>query len=299
VPTYITDKYAVILTKDDVGQLFNALVLMLHGNRSEAARQCDLTGKTTYDWEKAEYVKLETKRKVLEACLKMDFLGTTEYLLERSSERTLDVLRTILSTIYTEAVETDFKDQFTTLLNRFLTLRSKHRGLIRDNILDETEDMLSMLKHKASELEAPIPIKSIEDMSAKELLDVFPLITDTYLKNPQEAPAIARALDLPLESIEMLWSTFEKFHLIGESVSQAELLISPELNWLQLSPSIQIRWSEEQAPTGLLSCFGMNRRVGRRQAVVPQVEDANKQFEMAGAVVSDSQAFVMTHPFKR
>ena len=225
MPTYIADRYAGILTKEDVGQLFDALTEKLHGNRSEAARQCGLTGKATYDWERAGYVKLTTKRKVLDACLRMDFLGTVEYLLKRSSERTVDVLRTILSTIYAEAIETNSKEQFIILLDRFDALRTEYRGLINDRIMDEVTDMLSMLRQKAPELEVPVPPKSIEDVPAKELLEVFPLIGDMYLSDPQGARVVAKTLDLPLESIEMLWSTFEKLHRVrGRVTTEAETI---------------------------------------------------------------------------
>ena len=215
LPSYIADRYAGILTREDVGQLFNLLIEKLHGNRSEATRQCGLTGKATYDWEKASYVKLTTKRKVLETCLRIDFLGSVEYLLKRSSERTIDVLRTILSTIHVEAIETNSKEQFITLIGKFNTLRIQYRGLINDKIMDEVADMLWMLRLKARELELPEPPKSIEDVSAKELLEVIPLMGDMYLDNPQGAPAVAKTLDLPPESVEMLWSTFEKLHPTG------------------------------------------------------------------------------------
>ena len=225
MPTYIAERYAGILTKEDVGQLFNALTSKLHGNRSEAARQCGLTGKATYDWEKARYVKLTTKRKVLETCLRIDFLGTVEYLLKRSSERTVDVLRTILSSIYNEAIETNSKEQIIILLDKFNALRTQYRGLINDRIMDEAADMLWMLRQKAQELEVPVPPKSIEDISAKELLEVLPLISDMYLKNPQGAPAIAKTLNLPPQSIEMLLPTFEKLRPIVGTITEA---ITPE-----------------------------------------------------------------------
>ncbi len=221
MPMYIAERYAGILTKEDVDQLFNTLTSRLHGNRSEAARQCGLTGKATYDWEKARYVKLTTKRKVLETCLRIDFLSTVEYLLKRSSERTVDVLRTILSTIYNEAIETDSKEQIILLLDKFNVLRIQYRGLINDKIMDEVADMLWMLRQKAQELAVSVPPKSIEDISAKELLDVLPLLGEMYLKNPQGAPAIARTLDLPPQSIEKLWPTFEKLRPIVGTTTEA------------------------------------------------------------------------------
>lgn len=229
MPSYISDRYAGILTKEDIGQLFNKLTESLEGNRSEAARQCGLTGKATYDWEKAAYLKLGTKRKVLEACLRTDFLNTIEYLLSRSSERTIDVLRTILSTVYAEAVETVPKERFIYLINRFETLRIQYRGLIKDRIIDEVTDMLLMLRQKALELVVQIPKKSIDDISAKEFLDIFPLISEMYLNNPQRINYIANTLDFPLESIEMLLPTFKKLQRAGEKVTPEVETVEPDI----------------------------------------------------------------------
>jgi len=231
MPTYIAERYAGILTKEDVGQLFKALTSKLHGNRSEAARQCGVTGKATYDWEKARYVKLTTKRKVLETCLRLDFLGTVEYLLKRSSDRTVDVLRTILSSIYNESIETNSKEQIILLLDKFNALRTQYRGLINDRIIDEVADMLWMLGQKAQELEVPVLPKSIEDISAKELLEVLPLIGDMYLQNPQGFPAIAKTLNLPPQSVEMLLPTFAKLHPIGGPITEAETI--PHIDLIQ------------------------------------------------------------------
>lgn len=224
LPSYIADRYAGILTKEDIGQLFGKLTERLGSNRSEAARQSGLTGKATYDWEKVGYVKLSTKQKVLETCLRIDFLDTVEYLLSRSSERTIDILRTILSTIYAEAVETNSKDQFSILFDRFDILRRRYRGLIRDQIGDEVADMVWVLTQKASELKVSIPQKSIDDISAKELLDMFPLIGDAFLENPQGAHIIAKTLDLPLESIDMLWPTLEKLRSAGKTFMATEMV---------------------------------------------------------------------------
>lgn len=206
--SYIGEKYAAILTEEDVGNLFNALVKKL-GNRSEAARQCGLTGKATYDWEETKYVKLQTKRKVLEACLKNDFPETIEYLLSRSSERTVDVLRTVLSTIYADAVEADSREELEVILDKFEALKIRHRGLIRDTIEDEVSDMENRLCEKAQRSGVPLRRKPIEDLSAKELLDQLPMITHFYLENPLEAENFAREdLVLPEEALKPIFQTF-------------------------------------------------------------------------------------------
>lgn len=208
--SYITEKYAGILTKEDVLQLFAKMTEKLQGNRSEAIRQCGLTGKATYDWEKAKYVKLGTKQKVLEASLRIGFLTTTEYLLSRSSDRTMDILRTFLSKIYMEAIETESKDQFKILLEKYDVSKKKHCGLIKDQIEDEVADMSWLMRQKASELDLPVPEKTIEEISLKEWLEVFPVIVDSYVKDPREAHLMAETLGLPKKSVEIVWPSLEK-----------------------------------------------------------------------------------------
>lgn len=228
MPSYIVEKYAGILTKEDISQLFGALAEELQGNRSEAARQCGLTGKATYDWEKVTYIKLETKQKVLAACLRTDFLGTVEYLLRRSNDRTVDILRTILSAVYTEAMETNSRDQFRILLDRFNLLRNKHRGLIKDQIEDEAADMVWYMGQKASELGIPQPEKSLEDVSLTEWLEAFPVIVEAYVEEPQQAYTLAKTLDLPEKSIEILWPSFEKLRP-GRLTTRAEPFFSNKI----------------------------------------------------------------------
>lgn len=219
---YIADKYARILTKENVSELFDTLTKRLQGNRSEATRQCGLTGKATYDWEKAGYVKLDTKRKVLEACLRIDFLDTIEYLLSRSSERTVDILRTILSTIYAEAIETDSKEQFGAQLNKFDMLKMKYRGLIRDQIEEEAADMTWLLSKKASELQIPLRQRLIKDFSTQELLESIRLTGDIYTENPTEAERFAKEdLNLPTETLRIILPIFRELSSIRKVKAEA------------------------------------------------------------------------------
>lgn len=220
--SYIANKYARVLTKENVSQLFDTLTERLQGNRSEATRQCGLTGKATYDWEKAGYVKLETKRKVLEACLRIDFLDTIEYLLSRSSERTVDILRTILSTIYAEAIETDAKEQIGALFNKFDTLKTRYRGLIRDQIEEEVADMTWLLSEKALELGISLRQRLIKDFSAQELLESIRLTGDIYAENPTEAERFAKDdLNLPTETLRIILPIFRELSSIKKVKAEA------------------------------------------------------------------------------
>ncbi len=206
---YITDKYAGMLTEEDIATLFNLLAKELGENRSEAARQCGLTGKATYDWEEATYVKLGTKKKVLQASLKKNFLATLEYLFKRSTDRSEDLLRTILATLYADAIEAVSKEEFEAALNKFTTLQTNHQGIINDGIRDEVTDMTSLMREKAVELAVPFRAKTIHEMLPEEIADEIQTVGQLYLENPSEAELFAeRDLSLPTEFLKQLMQTF-------------------------------------------------------------------------------------------
>jgi hypothetical protein len=207
--SYITDKYAGMLTEEDVANLFNFLVKKLGENRSEAARRCGLTGKATYDWEEATYVKLETKKKVLEASLRENFIETVEYLVGRSTNRSLDLLRTILSTLYANALEA-YGNEFEKTFVKFETIRTGHRGIIKDGIQDEVTDMTSLLRKRASELGVSLGEKTINEFSAEEMINAIQLIGHVYVENPMEAEAFAvKDLGLPADALKPVIQTFK------------------------------------------------------------------------------------------
>jgi hypothetical protein len=219
-----------MLTEQDVQRLFEMLALKLNGNRSEAARRCGLTGKTTYDWEKAGYVKLRTKKKVLEACLEVDFLGTIEYLLSQSTERTIDVLRAILSTIYADAIEITSREEFVNLFDKFEKLKVKYRGLIKDQIEDEVSDMSRFLKEKALEFGMPIREISIEDLSTRQLLDAIQVVGRMYVENPLGAEKFLKEdLNLPTEAWKQILEIFKELSYVKGISIEAEKTIDQQL----------------------------------------------------------------------
>jgi hypothetical protein len=220
--SYITDKYAGMLTEDDVANLFDVLVKKLSGNRSEAARRCGLTGKATYDWEGAAYVKLGTKKKVLEASLREIFLETVEYLVGRSTNRTLDLLRTILSTLYANALEATSRNEFKNAFAKFETIRVGHQGMIKDGIRDEAADMTSLLRKKASELGVPLEERTMNEFSGEEMINAIQLIGHVYVENPMEAETFAeKDLGLPSDVLKPIIQTFKSLCFTREMQTTA------------------------------------------------------------------------------
>ena len=205
---YIVDSYAGVLTKGDILQLFDGLVTTLGGNRSEAARRIDITNKATYDWRDAKYIKFDTKCKVLAATLETNFLETIEFLLNRSGDRTVDILMTVLNTIFNEAMETESKSLFSNLIDKFDTIRRLYRGIVIDRLNDEVSEMLFTLESKANTLGLPFPEKSISDISAQQLIDVLPLLVMEFKRNPGAPEIAASKLRFPVNEVRSLWTSF-------------------------------------------------------------------------------------------
>jgi len=235
--SYIVEKCAGILAEEDLKELFDILTEKLEGNRSESARRCGLTGKATYDWERARYVKLVTKRKVLKACLETNFLGTVEYLLNRSSERTGDLLRTVLSTIYADAVEADSREKFIASFDKFEVLRMKYRGFIRDQNEDEVSNMALFLESRALDFGIPLPEKLIDDLSVQELLGKIELIGHVYVESPTKAERFAsETLGLPKETLKPILQAFGELSRKGEVKPPSE---ATTLEWTKAGSDVK------------------------------------------------------------
>jgi hypothetical protein len=241
--SYITDKYAGMLTEDDVANLFNLLVAELGGNRSEAARQCGVTGKATYDWEGAAYVKLGTKEKVLEASLKTNFLATIEYLLNQSTDRNLDLLRTILGTFYANTLESTSQDDFKSGVEKFEAIRTRHRGLIRDGIYNEVTDMETSLRDKAEELGLTLQPRAINELSAEELINAIQLVGHIYVENPAQAETLAvKEIGLPLDAVKPIITTFQNLCFAREMQTNTVTDLHPKVK-LRVESAERLLWS--------------------------------------------------------
>ncbi len=238
--SYIAEKYAEMLTEDDVANLFDILTRELKGNRSEAARQAGLTGKATYDWAQVTYVKLGTKKKVLDAALKANFPATVEYLLEQSTDRNIDLLRTILGAFYANAIESNSPEAFKEMQSKFQIIRKHHVGLIRDGIQNEVIDMEVSLKSKAEKLGVFIEAKNADELSGRELLDAMGIIGNVYVENPIQAESLAvKEMSLPLEAVKPIIAIFKNLcfttkmqtNSIAEPhVKQAQVILSAEVS---------------------------------------------------------------------
>jgi len=270
--SYIGEKYAGLLTEDDVENVFDLLAQSLGGNRSEAARRSGLTGKATYDWRRAKYVKLGTKRKVLNAALNTSFSPTVQYLLEQISERNLDLLRTVLETFYANAFDSLSKDVFEFNMKRFDEIRNLHRGLIRDGIENEVIDMSTSLRNKAEQLGLPVEPKSVTDLSGQELLSVIQLIGQVYVEDPLQAELLgSKDMNISPQVVKPILATFQNLafaeKLQTNAINDSHAKAKPRLITAE-NPS----WIGYTSYTSLVSQDTWPRAIGKTLGGIVQYE---------------------------
>ncbi len=260
---YLAEKYAGILTEEDVNLLFNEIMKELGNNRSRAAKACRVTDKATYDWENAAYIKLGTKRKVLRASLENNFLNTVEFLLDKSKDRNLDLLETIFSTLYSDGLGAGTKDEFNSKLRRFEQLKSINSGLIQDGLQKEVLEMSMALKVKAKEFGViPKPV-AIKDYSGEELLNMISLIGDLYSEDPLQAETIAeRDFGLPLNIFRPIIRTFKiltstKLEKVSVAAERGSEIQPPDFSGPNPFGSHSYMSQSIQYKPGGLSCEGV------------------------------------------
>jgi len=177
---YLAEKYAELLTKGDAMELFK-LIENRFGTIKDACEAVGIERKTFYDWKKAvKEIKVKTKKKLLKFLLEEHPIDTLEFLTDRSAQRTIELLKLTLSTIYEHAIVSD-REEFKRLSLKFANILRKYDEPLTHHIDVEISDMVMGFLRKSEELNI-----SIEKPSVPLLLratpdqEIFP-VEDRYL----------------------------------------------------------------------------------------------------------------------
>lgn len=246
----LAEKYADLLSSEDVSKLFNNLEKAL-GSRTEAARICRLERKTTYDWEKTDEIRLRTKRRVLRAFLDSLPEEALKFMTERSVEKSVDILRIFLSAIYEGALNEQIsREEFQRLTSKFEDIKRKYAGLILDNLEVEVGDMCRSLSEKGSDLGLTLPESPSDVVRLSKLSRVIPtLIRAISVRTPLTAdPEIAKDLNFPLEFVQSLSRGVQESYPISRQPSDQIQPIRPMERWLDVAGTItsEIRLGERR-----------------------------------------------------
>lgn len=92
---YLAKRFAEILTKGDVLELFRMLKER-YGTISRVCRRIGIERRTFYYWRYAKQVNSDTKLKVLKVALEEHPIDTLEFLARKSRDRTREVLELLI-----------------------------------------------------------------------------------------------------------------------------------------------------------------------------------------------------------
>lgn len=167
------EKYSNILDGRDVKELFSHLANLT--NKKLASQLCDLERRTTYYWKDDRAVRLETKRKVLNAVLKKDFEFTVKYLLVRVCAASTDILQLYLGTIYEQAMVPEMDvNQFQMLAEDFRKMRVDYSSLLTQRKNTRVNQMFVNLQKRAKEKGALLDALPISAMNVDDITLLLP-----------------------------------------------------------------------------------------------------------------------------
>ena len=143
----LAKKYSEILTKGEVMELFKLLEEV--GSLSEACRRAGIDRKTVYNWEKVKEIRKNTKEKVLEAALSLKPKEVTEFLADKTLEKTINIIARLLVHVYEQAVKAKNKEEFLQYYTEFNRIKEKYSKPLTEPIKYQINELSHILDNKA------------------------------------------------------------------------------------------------------------------------------------------------------
>ena len=193
----LSKKYADTITKEDV----KYLVFSLLGteNLAEIARKCGLTRRTLYKLEERKYIQFRTKMRILKASIEISPNKTFGFLVRRSKDKAASILMVYLSHLYAEAIKKTSAEEFGNILSSFLEARTKHFGLISDELESEVNTMLRFLEESASKFGIDLPPEPLNTTKQEHLLRTFPFLMKSLYLGEKTPKNLTKMYNVPLE----------------------------------------------------------------------------------------------------
>lgn len=215
--SYLAEKYAHLLSKDDVLDLFEQLEEVFKGNLSEACRKCGIQRKTRYDWISARSLKLSTKKKILKAMIETNPEKALDFLLTHSKGTSVELLSTYLSHIYSRAMSEIFDPRpFVNSVKKFEKVKRENVGLIWE-LEEELGEMTYNIREKAKALKVPLPMEHLETINPNHIIEAIPAVVDAIIRRGDKSfSEIATGLRIPEKLVRtMHQAIMMPFHVVA------------------------------------------------------------------------------------
>jgi len=237
--SYLIEKYAVSLSKDDVIELFRVLEEAYGGNVSKVCRECGIQRKTRYDWARALNIKLSTKKRILKMAIETDPEETLSFLLSRSKEAAVELLSAYLSHLYAKAlVENIDPRSFIKVVKAMQKIQNEHSGLIWE-LEEEVGDMMSHIRERARALRVSLPEETVDTIKPSHLLEMIPsVVHEITRRGIGRSSELARNLGIPERLVQVMSEAI--IIPFGQSPETGQGI--PQFNLAKLPPTATIEY---------------------------------------------------------
>lgn len=216
----LAKKYADMIAKEDAKYLLSSL---LRAERlTEIARKCGLTRRSLYKLEERKDIRFRTKMKILRACIEASPNKTLGFLVRRSKDKTVSILMTYLSSLYTEAIQKTSAEEFRNALLSFLEARTRHFGLISDEIDSEVNTMLRFLEESALKFGIELPPEPLNTTKPEHLLRTIPFLINSLYLREENPKNLAKMYNVPLEWTQVISSAIGSISLPRIKIEEIE-----------------------------------------------------------------------------
>jgi len=137
---YVAERFAEVLTKGDVMELFRMLE-QRYGTVSGVCERVGIERRTFYNWRSARQITRETKAKVLRAALDEYPIDTLEFLARKSVERARELLELLIEYLRRGIAEGD--------LGKAEELARRAESIVREFSVPVTEYLHDTLRSLA------------------------------------------------------------------------------------------------------------------------------------------------------
>ncbi len=213
----IVEKYASLIETEGIIELFDKFEKSKNGNRTLAAKECDITTKSVYDWTKLkENVKLSTKMKVFQKIMEEMPVETFSYLTKKLYDSSTETLMSCLTTMYEQSFDAKDEKEYLQYVHEFENISKEYAGLIYKHRDLEVNHMFSKLYSFAKSHTFDWKPHQTVLYDSEQVKQMIPQIISTWVYHglPVSAEELASRTKFPLEIVRT----------VGEELNQ-QLLV--------------------------------------------------------------------------
>lgn len=217
----IVEKYASLVETEGIIELFDKFEKSKDGNRTLAAKECDITTKSVYDWSKLkENVKLSTKMKVFQKIMEQMPVETFSYLTKKLYDSSTETLMSCLTTIYEQSFDAKNETEYLHHVHEFEKISKEYAGLIYNHRDLEVNHMFSKLHSFAKSESFDWKPSQTVLYDSEKVKQMIPQIISTWVYHglPLSAEELASRTKFPLEIVQT----------VGDELNQ-QLLAQPPI----------------------------------------------------------------------